>query len=219
MFHLKCECTDKSCPVYGQCCFLPTECYPDPDGCVEILFVGQGGGKDERKRKRPFIGRAGKRLRQIISYIRHSEGHFGVALGNTVRDNPEGNRAPNTQELEHCIPHLFKDIEKLKESGLKIVVPLGNPSRIALLGDKDASMSGTHGTLNRLSNVDDVIFMPTYHPSFLVRKSLWRYKEKGGMEPPDYDKIVIKDIKKCIRHIRDKDDIEEITGIDDLIIN
>src|SRR4030043_161918 len=92
---IKCPCKYKICPVYSKCCFLPTECHPDPQGNISLLFVGQGGGTDERKLGRPFVGRAGKRLRQQVLYVRkHLKKHVGVAFSNSIRDNPDGNRVP-----------------------------------------------------------------------------------------------------------------------------
>lgn len=101
---------------------------------MDILFVGQGGGKEERREKRPFVGRAGKRLRQLVVYLRGKlNRQFGVAFSNTIRDNPEDNRPPDYDEFEYCLSYLYRDIAELKTKGLKCVIALGNPSKRALI--------------------------------------------------------------------------------------
>ena len=170
-YKMDCNCEKSECPVFSKCCFLPTECHPSPDGEVLILFVGQGGGADERKKGRPFIGRAGKRLRnQILSMRKHLKRHVGVALSNTIRDNPDGNRVPSQEELDYCLEHLYKDINLLKKRGLKIVIPLGNAAKKALLPNS-GSMGGDHGTLFEIKNdkFGEIAVIPTYHPSYVMR--------------------------------------------------
>lgn len=192
---MKCSCTENSCPVFHKCCFLPTEVHPDTEGKVSILFIGQGGGSDERKQGRPFIGRAGTRLRQQIMFVRKKLGkHIGVAFSNSIRDNPDGNRVPTPQEYEFCLKYLYRDIEVLKGRGLGIIIPLGNASKSVFL-PKSGSMVMDHGRITNFSNdiFGHINFMPTYHPSYVIRNSP-RFND-GGLSK--YDKIVLKDILKA----------------------
>jgi len=178
---IKCSCKEKKCPVHAKCCFLPTEVYPDKDGKVHLLFVGQGGGKDERKKKRPFIGRAGERIRQQAVAARRRIGYFGVAFSNTIRDSPEGNRPPESDELKMCLPHLYKDIKYLKEKfGLRAVVPLGASSLRALVPECSlAGIGSMHGKLFYVKNdiFGVVAMVPTYHPASLLYSGI-RFSEK-----------------------------------------
>ena len=195
--HLDCNCTNMACPVRFKCCFLPTEYYLSMNGTVDILFVGQGGGFYERKSKRPFTGPAGKHLREIVAYVRKQLGeHIGVAFSNTIRDNPDQNRAPNNNELDACLPYLYRDIVKLKELGLRVVMPLGNVSKLALIPDCHSSISKDHGSVYYVQN--DVIgkmpFIPTYHPSYLVRMGAVKLNTENMI---DADKVAIEDIIKA----------------------
>lgn len=168
---IECDCRNHNCPVFSKCCFLPTECHPDKKGNISILFVGQGGGSDERKRKRPFIGRAGKRLREQILYMRKDlKRHVGVAFSNTIRDNPEDNRIPTEEELKFCLEFLYRDIAALKKRGLGVVIPLGNAAKSALI-EGSGAMSKAHGTLFTLKNeyFGEISVIPTYHPSYIIR--------------------------------------------------
>ena len=193
---LKCTCDNKKCSVFSKCCFLPTECNCDPSGNVSILFVGQGGGKDERKMKRPFIGRAGTRLRQQVLYVRKTlKQHIGVAFSNTIRDNPENNRIPTQEELDSCLVFLFRDIASLMKLGLKVVIPLGNAAKLALIKTGYGSMAADRGVLYKLNNdiFGQIAVLPTYHPSYLIRN----VPKFNDSNPSDLDKIVINDIIKA----------------------
>lgn len=189
---MPCKCTNKLCTVYSKCCFLPTEVNPDLEGKVSMLFVGQGGGSDERKQGRPFIGRAGKRIRQQVMYVREKLGkHIGVAFSNTIRDNPEGNRIPNTTELGWCLKHLYVDIAVLMKRGLKVVVPLGNASKDVFI-EEAGGMAAAHGKLYDISNdiFGTIKVMPTYHPSYVIRNAP-KFNDKVISE---YDAPVIRDL-------------------------
>lgn len=191
--NIRVNCQRDKCPVFGKCCFLPTEVHPGIDGKVPILFVGQGGGREERKEGRPFIGRAGKRIRQIVFEVRSKlNKHIGVAFSNTIRDNPDENRIPNEEELSMCLPHLYKDIATLKERGLSVVIPLGAAAKDALIPQCKSSMTKDRGKPYRVENeiFKDITMLPTFHPSYLMRKSA-----KFKKDPyPEFDHIVIEDI-------------------------
>lgn len=215
---LPCQCEKKDCPVFKRCCFLPTECHPGVDGKISILFVGQGGGADERKLRRPFIGRAGKRIRQQVIYARKLfKKHFGVAFSNTIRDNPEDNRVPTQEELDVCLGHLYADIKTLKERGLKAVIPLGNAAKLALIPDALPNITKDRGKLYTVSNevFGNVVMIPTFHPSYVMRNVPVFCKsemdkvsgEMKPMEPSKMDMDVIGDIIQAAGLLEEGDGI------------
>ena len=194
-YNMVCDCDKSACPVFDKCCFLPTECHPNIEGQIDILFVGQGGGADERKKLRPFIGRAGQRLRdQIVVMKKSLNSQVGVAFSNTIRDNPDGNRVPSQKELDYCLEYLYKDISLLMKKGLKVVIPLGNAAKKALL-PKSKSMGYDHGTLFSLKNdmFGEIAVIPTYHPSYVMRN----VPKFDAEEPSEWDLKVITDMCKA----------------------
>jgi len=196
---LKCSCTDRSCPVWAKCPKLPTEVFPDKDGCVPLLFVGQGGGKRERALVRPFVGPAGKRIRQQIVAVRRQLGKYvGVAFSNTIRDCPEDNRIPTEQELVHCLQHLLNDIKTLKALGLRCVVLLGNAAKRAMIKDSKIALGADRGSLYVISSAYTgmVAMIATYHPSGLLHQGII-FNETNMHEK---DKTVIADIIKAYNH-------------------
>lgn len=189
------SCNSSVCPATERCCHIPTEVNPDTEGNVTLLFVGQGGGSDERKKGRPFIGRAGARLRNQVLYLRKMlRTHVGVAFSNTIRDNPEGNRIPSAQELRECLQFLYSDIRELKKRGLKVVIPLGNAAKDALIPGI-GPIGQSHGQLYNIENsaFGRMLCCPTYHPSYVMRK----VPKFDSDNLSEIDDVVISDIKRA----------------------
>lgn len=190
--HIRCQCNQNKCPAYNRCCFLPTEYIKSKKNKVEILFVGQGGGKEERLLVRPFVGVAGVRLRRIIiSVYKKLNKSFGVGFSNVIRDNPEDNRVPAEEELKYCMQFLYRDIGILRNIGLKGIVLLGSAARNAFYKD-GKNISSVRGIIEELDLKDIGIYkvMSTYHPSYLVRNNLiFRENNIGKL-----DRIVMDDI-------------------------
>jgi uracil-DNA glycosylase len=205
------------CTAYQKCCFLPTEVHPDPEGNVSLLFIGQGGGSDERKQGRPFIGKSGSRLRQQVLYVRQKlKKHIGVAFSNTIRDNPDDNRVPTQKEYDFCLQHLYQDIDTLKKRGLGMIIPLGNASKTVFMPES-GSMLKDHGKILNFSNIafGHIGMMPTYHPSFIIRNAP-RFNEECLSE---YDILVIKDIIKAYSSLSKGVDTKELDPDGDIDVS
>lgn len=189
------NCQQENCPVFNKCCFLPTTFF-HIDNKVDIMFVGMGGGSDERNQGRPFVGPAGKRLKTCILKAKHIWGKpFGVAFSNTIRDNPDGNRAPSSKELDFCLGFLFRDIKRLKKVyNLKVVMPLGNHAKSVFLDNKIGITSDRKNiySINN-DNFGSIIVKPSLHPSYLIRN--------GKFNSHGIDKLLIDDILESLRRI------------------
>jgi len=196
MFRIPVDCNYYGCPVFDKCCQLPTMCFPVND-VIDVLFVGQGGGSEERKKGTPFVGPAGQRLRDIVLHI-NNDIPMGVAFSNTIRDNPEGNRVPTEEELEKCLPHLNRDTKTLMEGyNLKVIVSLGNASKKAIVGSTQ-SMAADRNKVWVLNYDPLLISVATYHPSYLIRQA-------PKLDPESkYDKAVIEDILVALREYVDR---------------
>jgi len=169
LIKLPCQCTSRACPAYSHCCFLPTSCYVI-NNRIDLLFVGQGGGYDERLKGEPFIGDAGQRLRYIIKEVKKLlKRKFGVAFSNTIRDNPQGNRIPADAEVNYCIHHLKRDVKFLSENyGLRIVMPLGNHANQVITGST-VGITRDRGNIYQVNFGVPITVIPSLHPSYLIR--------------------------------------------------
>jgi len=191
--NLNLVCSDFSCPCYSECCFLPTSLFPYFNE-ITFLFVGQGGGSEERKQRLPFVGDAGKRLHDLLNLCKETYHHFGFALSNTIRNNPENNRVPTKEEYDHCKIHLYKDIQNLREFGLSVIIPLGNNSKELLLNIK-GTMKNCHGNIYKYK---DYIIVPTYHPAAMIRQNPIFNENKLS----EFEQCFIDDMGKVFKYLK-----------------
>jgi len=127
----------------------------------QLMFIGEGPGKDEDEQGRPFVGRSGKLLTKIIEAmgIKRKD----IFISNVVKCRPPGNRAPLPNESVTCKKLLlFKEIEIIKP---KIICTLGATATKEILGNniKITKIRGQFFDLNGIK------VMPTFHPAFLLR--------------------------------------------------
>jgi len=127
---------------------------------ADIMFIGEGPGRDEDLQGRPFVGRAGKKLTEIIEAMKLSRDD--VYIANIVKCRPPGNRNPEADEVTSCIPFLHKQIEIIKP---KVICALGSVSAQTLL-EVDTPISKMRGQFFEFHGVP---LMPTFHPAYLLR--------------------------------------------------
>lgn len=127
---------------------------------ARLVFVGEGPGEEEDLQGRPFVGPAGQLLDRIIEAMGFSRGD--VFICNVVKCRPPGNRAPSPEEVQACVPFLFR---QLKAISPVVICALGGVSAQAILGSRDR-ISTLRGRFHRWEGIP---VMPTYHPSYLLR--------------------------------------------------
>ena len=131
---------------------VPGEGNPNTD----VMFIGEGPGKEEDKQGRPFCGPAGKFLDEMLRSIGLSRDE--VYIGNIVKHRPPGNRDPEPGEIEACWPYLQSQIEIINPH---VIVILGRHS-LARLMPGLGTISQLHG---RAFRRDGRYFMALYHPA------------------------------------------------------
>ncbi|NWF66959.1 MAG: uracil-DNA glycosylase [Campylobacterales bacterium] len=128
---------------------------------AKIMFIGEGPGAVEDEIGKPFVGRAGQLLTDMIHNvlgIKREE----VYIANIVKCRPPNNRVPTESEAECCMPYLLKQMEIVNPT---LVVALGATAYRYLTHDK-TPISQVRGEILKLK---DYTLIPTYHPSFLLR--------------------------------------------------
>jgi DNA polymerase len=128
---------------------------------ARLVFVGEGPGADEDTKGEPFVGAAGQVLNRLITNmgLKREE----VYICNVVKCRPPGNRDPEPDEVSACSPFLLRQLQSISP---EVIVALGKPATQTLLGIKDA-ISRLRG---KFRDFHGIPLMPTYHPSFLLRK-------------------------------------------------
>ncbi len=155
----------------GDCrkCRLRDTCrqvvFGDGNRDADILFIGEGPGKDEDEQGIPFVGRAGQLLNKILEAAQFNRSE--VYITNVVKCRPPGNRLPNPDEVKECRSYLEAQIRIINP---KIVVCLGAMACQTVI-DPKAKITQTRG---RWFTRNGIMIMATYHPAALLRNEQYK---------------------------------------------
>jgi uracil-DNA glycosylase len=133
---------------------------------ARLVFVGEAPGQDEDKTGRPFVGRAGGMLTNIITAMGLTRDE--VFICNTVKCRPPENRDPLTGEKNACRPFLDRQLELIAPD---VIVALGSHAARELLGTEEGigKLRGRFHDYILSAGAKTIKVMPTYHPSYLLR--------------------------------------------------
>lgn len=137
---------------------------------ARIMFIGEAPGHDEDVSGKPFVGRAGQLLTDMIQKgmgLKRED----VYICNVLKCRPPNNRTPASDEIAACRDYLWRQIQIVHP---EVIVALGAPAAQTLLGTSegigrlrsrwhDFHPSGTAST------GPSIPIMPTYHPAYLLR--------------------------------------------------
>lgn len=136
------------------------------EGPVEncrVVLVGEGPGADEDATGRPFVGKAG----QLLTDILEKGGNIPRAtlyITNMVKCRPPNNRDPMREECSACSEYLEAQLLLLHPD---IVVTLGNVPTKWLL----KTGQGITNLRGKWLNWRGIKLFPMFHPSYLLRYS------------------------------------------------
>ncbi len=112
---------------------------------AKIMFVGQNPGADEDETGRPFVGRAGQFLNQVLAENGMKREELYVT--NIVKHMTPKNRPPFADEIAACLPYLTEQISMIK------------PERIVLMGKAAC----------KTPRVDGIRYFEVVHPQAASR--------------------------------------------------
>ena len=154
---------EKRVRACNRCRLAETRTHAVPgegDWNTDLMFVGEGPGRDEDKQGRPFVGRAGQLLTKIIAAMEYDRDQ--VYITNVVKCRPPENRNPLDDEVELCRDYLLEQIEIISP---RVIVTLGK-----VAADFFIPGAPTMGSIRgKFHLFGDIPVMPTYHPAYLVR--------------------------------------------------
>lgn len=125
-----------------------------------VMFVGEGPGQQEDLQGIPFVGPAGHLLDDMLSII--DLGRHNCYITNVVKCRPPGNRDPQPEEKEACLPFLRNQFKLMRP---KIVVCLGRIAASSLIHE-NYRITQEHG---QWVEKKGVWMTAIYHPSALLR--------------------------------------------------
>jgi uracil-DNA glycosylase len=150
---------------------------------ADLMFVGEGPGRDEDLSGEPFVGRAGKLLTDMIKAMGLQR--EDVYIANVVKCRPPENRLPEKDEITTCSPFLMRQIDAIKP---KVICTLGSCSAQTLL----QTAQGISKLRGEWFDFRGTKLMPTYHPAYLLRNpaakpEVWKDLQKVmavlGLQP------------------------------------
>jgi uracil-DNA glycosylase family 4 len=126
---------------------------------ARLLLMGEAPGAQEDQSGLPFVGRSGQLLDELLGEVgaRRSD----VAVLNTLKCRPPGNRPPSRAESRACRGWTER---QLALAAPHVVVALGLSATRWFLGP--TPLAPVRG---RLHDVGGVRVLPTYHPSAALR--------------------------------------------------
>jgi DNA polymerase len=128
---------------------------------ARLVVIGEAPGQTEDQGGRPFIGRSGKLLFQLIEEVTALT-REQCYVTNVVKCRPPGNRTPTTAEISACRPWLEEQMDLF---GPTVVLSCGNTATRSLL-QTDLNIGALHGKAYQFGRG---ALVPTYHPSAALR--------------------------------------------------
>ena len=142
---------------------------------ARIVLLGEQPGDQEDLSGKPFVGPAGQLLDEAIQRagLRRSDLYLTNAVKHfkwTPRGKRRLHKTPAQREVQACAVWLEGELQRVRPA---VIVTLGATALSALLGEK-VSLQGYLGDSFELNGMRVI---PTYHPSFALRRD-----DVGGRE-------------------------------------
>lgn len=134
-----------------------------------VMFVGEAPGATEDSQGRPFCGKAGKVLDDLLGIA--GLNRQDVFICNILKCRPPNNRNPRPDEIQSCTLYLNRQIELIKP---KIVCCLGNFATSYImkkfgLETKVQGITKIHGNVFIAAvPYGKVKIMPLFHPAVIT---------------------------------------------------
>lgn len=135
--------------------------FGEGSSAARLMFIGEAPGADEDRTGRPFVGRAGQLLTDMITKgmgLRRED----VYIANILKCRPPENRAPMADEVANCRGYLERQIEVIRPEFLCL---LGRTAAGTLL-ETDLAMGKLRGRWFRFRGIQTMV---TFHPAYLLR--------------------------------------------------
>lgn len=132
----------------------------NPD--AHLILIGEAPGREEDLQGKPFVGRSGKLIDQVLHAAGHNRNE--VFITNAVKSRPEQNRTPLLAEIAQGRQLLLAEIITIAP---KVICTLGSVALRSVLNQDIASLSTLRG---KPTAWQQCILIPTFHPAYILRQ-------------------------------------------------
>jgi DNA polymerase len=115
--------------------------------------------------RRTKVVQVGQLLDKMVAAMGY--GRDDVYICNVVKCRPPENRTPLYDEVQACVPYLFRQIELIKP---RVVLAMGGTAAQTLLNTK-LSLGAMRQRVHRFRGIPLIV---TYHPAALLRNPNWK---------------------------------------------
>src|SRR5215207_11480124 len=148
-----------------EICAAATNIVPgEGSDTADVMLVGEAPGASEDKQGRPFVGRSGKFLDQLLEEA--GLARDAVFITNVVKARPPGNRDPKADEVAHYLPWLERQLALIRP---RVIVPVGRHALAHFAPGR--KITEVHGTL---IEEGDLRLVPWLHPAAALRNQSLR---------------------------------------------
>ena len=139
----------------------------------KIMFIGGAPRTEEDRTGIPFVGEGGKLLHNMLFHVGLTK--LNCYFSNLIFWRPPGNRQPNNEEIQACLPLTKEHIEIIRP---EIIILVGGLAANKILNMND-SITKIRGKEFMYSNKDRKIkTFVVFHPEFLIenitqKKKMW----------------------------------------------
>ncbi|MDG6218353.1 MAG: uracil-DNA glycosylase [Candidatus Thermoplasmatota archaeon] len=149
---------------------------------AKLFFIGEAPGFNEDKQGRPFVGRAGKILDDLIESVGLKREE--VYIANILKCRPPNNRNPFASEIQACSAFLKTQLQLIDPS---IIIPMGSFATEYVFNTFNlpfTKISELHGKMYSTKTLYNTkTILPMYHPAVATYN-------------PNNKTILLTDIKK-----------------------
>jgi DNA polymerase len=132
---------------------------------ADLMFVGEAPGAEEDRQGKPFVGRAGKLLDQLLAEV-GLDRMRDTFVANVLKSRPPGNRDPQPDEIEACRPYLETQIQLIEPL---VICTLGNFATKLLTGSPVGITRCCGRPQDRELGGRPVVIYPLFHPAAALR--------------------------------------------------
>ena len=135
----------------------------DPDALV--MMIGEGPGEVEVAQKKPFVGRSGTLLNEMLAAAGIARDK--IYTTNVVVWRPPGNRTPLPDEIDRMRPYLLSHINIIKPRFILIVGGIA----YKCITEQNIAISKIRG---EWAEVEGARALCVFHPAYLLRSPVHR---------------------------------------------
>jgi uracil-DNA glycosylase family 4 len=136
-----------------------------------VFIVGEAPGATENEKGKPFVGKAGRVLRQLMQLANLSTDK-NCWLTNVLKYRPPRNRNPTTQEIKDSKPYLRREWNYIYKP--KILVPVGGIALFALGVEGGIMMHAGNRITRTIQQRSVYEIWPMIHPAFALRNEAYQ---------------------------------------------